>query len=175
MRFLVQWGRMMSFFLFRIRVIRNKKLIIIHCEKMMRARFFYSEILKCTTMTELDLSRVRGDRLVLIGIEKTPAASEFDEITKAIAQKSEWRGRFGRVRRFDSANGEIGPLPSLLPLMLHWNGSDMDASLGVSESCGCSTMEDYHRAIDAVEFSWCSALCSNSKAIPRLCLLIRRF
>ena len=44
--------------------------------------------------------------------------------------------------------------------MLHWDGSDMDASLGVSDSCRCSTMEDYHRAIDAVErcFSWCSAL-----------------
>lgn len=124
------------------------------------ARFFYSEILKCTTMTELDLSRIRGDRLVLIGIEKTPAAGEFDEITKAIAQKSEWQGRCGRVRRFDIADGEIGPLPSLLPLMLHWDESDIDVSLGVSESCRCSTMEDYHRAIDVVErcFSWCSTL-----------------
>ena len=129
------------------------------------ARFFYSEVLKCVTMSELDLSRIRGSRLVAVGIEQTPSSIELEKLAAALKQESEWSGRCGVVRSFDFAEGGTLPVPPVVPLLLHWDGFAMGKPLGPSEPWRYSTLEDYRCSISVIEncFSWYVSLMESGK------------
>lgn len=136
------------------------------------ARFFYSEVLKSATMSELDLSRVRGNRLVAIGVERTPSAIELGKMAEALKQGSEWQGRCGVVRVFDFADSNAFPIPPVIPVMLHWDGFAMDSPLDPSELWRRSTLEDYRHSVSAIErcSSWCVSLMVSGERSSALCV-----
>lgn len=124
------------------------------------ARFFYDEVLGCNTLMGLDVTRVRGKHLTLVGIEKTPPAIELEKLTDSLAAKLEWDGRCGKMRSIQLSSDGCPCVPPIIPLMLRWEKGRLDQPLDISERWRVSTLDDYRASLSMIKSccSWCTAL-----------------
>lgn len=118
------------------------------------SRFFYEEVLDCPPMARIDKSRIRGSRLFVIGIEKTPSSIELEAMCGALGNGNEWSGRCGLSRVYNCGSAGALTVPSVVPVLLHWRDSGMDAPLDTSMLWASNVLKDYNLSMELMQDAW---------------------
>lgn len=117
-------------------------------------RFFFEEVLDCCPLAKIDESRIRGKRLIVVGMMKTPSSIELGGMKEALKSGREWEGRCGHARNVDSFGSDGLSIPPVVPLLLQWGDEGVSAPLDVSMMRASGLLKDYSLSLELIDSAW---------------------